>query len=480
MADPDKGWQLPEVVNPDEYWCYQIYVPKDVAYLRALRGAIGELAYNWNWQRDVDNTASQVVQNWLTQIIEADTIFNANEGECVDICAELLNCILTNADIQQAIANYSSVSNISSSQPENETNLAGQLINSPDGCDNDIIYGMTVQLVEFADRLIKDLLEGIKASNLSGDNIGFLIGAIPVVETLPIDELFELGYKLANDMEVAYLSASTELLKTEIACELFCIAQANDCVLTLEMVRDYFQTKADVVFSYDNPLSFAIDFITGVFVGNAVYYGMNILFFQIMAFGGKFLEYLFEDYLRVINSMFNDPNPDWATECDECPDIWEYVFDFSVDDGDFEPLTLAVSPNLFGTWTGASWSTQDKQWTISPTAYRRGLVIWREFDEAFIDEIDWLWDFSEGSADSNITMLQLRGRNGTSVVGEDYQRTRDTVASGSNLTVTTAPAGLCDNIQVLMTPSQQPTASYSGSASLKSITVRGTGFNPFD
>jgi len=47
MADNDKGWQLPTVVNPEEYWCYTIKVPQDIAYLRALRGAIGELAYYW-------------------------------------------------------------------------------------------------------------------------------------------------------------------------------------------------------------------------------------------------------------------------------------------------------------------------------------------------------------------------------------------------------------------------------------------------
>lgn len=248
-------------------------------------------------------------------------------------CADVLNCILTSPEIQQVIATYAGSSNITINTTENASNLSSELVNNPAGCDNDIIFGMCVQLVEFADRLIKDLFENLSASQLSSENVGFLIKLIPVVETLPLDEAFELAGKLVEDMETAYLSASTELLKDQIACDLFCIAIENGCVLTLENVRDYYQEQAGVVFDYSDVFSFLVDFINGTFIGNAVFYGMNILFFQIFVFGGRFLEYFYKDYLRTIQSMFNDPNPDWATICDDCPSFIEIEYDFTVDDG---------------------------------------------------------------------------------------------------------------------------------------------------
>ena len=69
--DPDFGWQLPAVVNPSEHWCYRINVPMDISYLRALRGAIGELAYSYNWQPDIAETVNFVAKKWLEQITPA-------------------------------------------------------------------------------------------------------------------------------------------------------------------------------------------------------------------------------------------------------------------------------------------------------------------------------------------------------------------------------------------------------------------------
>jgi len=478
MTDPDKGWQLPTVVSPTEFWCYKIYVPKDIAYLRALRGAIGELAYNWNWQRDTSHTASIVVQNWIDKILEADIAFNLSDGECVPTCEEILECILTDADVRNAIASLSSSSNIQSNSPQNSTNLAGQLVNNPAGCNNDIIYGMTVQLVEFADRLIKDLLEGIKASNLAGDNVGFLISAIPVIETLPIDELFELGYKIANDMEVAYLGASTELLKTEIACELFCLAQSNNCVLTLEMVRDYFQTKADVTFSYDDPLAFIVDFITGVFVSNAVYYGMNILFFQIMAFGGKFLEYFFEDYLRVINSMFNDPNPDWSTECDTCPDTWNWNSDFDTDENIWEITDLGFG--ALANWASSVGYTTADASTGAGSYSRIIRIATPVFTPTQITHIEFNFDMTKGITTSTATALAIVAtKNNDSLIQQlrTFTSTSDGASQTFELDLNEPDI---KQILILVRCWTGVTTNYAGATKLNSINVQGEGFNPFE
>jgi len=465
---------LPELPEDNTGIC--LIIPNSPEWRQIYLGALVLLQQWWYWDVSDPELSESVIQ----RVMECSYLTSKDGVEdcSMDFCLKMIECINDNEAVRQAIASLSTTSNINSSSPENETNLAGELINSPVGCDNDIIYGMTVQLVEFADRLIKDLLEGIKASNLSGDNVGFLIGAIPVVETLPIDELFEMGYKIANDMEVAYLSASTELLKTEIACELFCLAQDNDCILTLEMVRDYFQEKADVTFDYSDPLSFALDFISGVFVSNAVYYGMNILFFQVMAFGGKFLEYYFEDYLRVINSMFNDPNPDWSTECDDCPDTWSHTFDFSEDDGGFVAIDgIGGARGQYNGIAGA-WQTTDILVT-SPSSYRRGLYIAKSITpDTVITSVEMTFDMTKGSVDGNPSCQSIYQFLDSSLVTSEITLFSD-ATSGNGQTKTLTLNETADEIRLLLTTSNQGTPSYSGSGQVLSCKIEGSGTSPF-
>ena len=398
----------------------------------------------------------------------------------INFCEQMLTCIEDTEAIQQAIAFYGSGSNINGDSVEIATNLAGELVNDPMGCDNDIIYGMTYQLVEFSDRIIKDLFEQVKASNLMSNNVGYLINLIPVVETLPIDELFELGFKLANDMEIAYLSASTTLLKTEIACELFCLAQNNDCVLTLEMVRDYFEEKADATFSYDDVSSFLIDFVTGTFVGNAVYYACNVLFFQIFAFGGSFVGYFYEDYLRVINSMFNDPNGDWETDCDECGDTWEHVFDFTVDDGGF------IARDIWGTgdcaiWTnGVGWSYANR--SNGAAEYSRIVAIKQDIVDTEITSMSMTYTistpiFNPGSLGNNICR-QIAYFYGSSNIS-DIKTNMNAVTSGTDVTVTLTDTQTVDEVRMFLRVYNTTIANYIGNAVITSCTIQGNGTDPF-
>jgi len=465
---------MPFLLPPEpaeDFICVQIEIPNTQQDIRNFLGVLLDLGHWWNYERTGTNLGSLVATTWQ------ETLANTLIGECVN-CDDILDCIETNEAIQQAIAKYAGQSNIPSNQPEISANLAGQLINSPTGCDNDIIYGMTLQLVEFSDRLIRDFFEVVKATNLASENVGFLISAIPVVETLPIDELFELGYKLAEDMEVAYLSASTTLLKTEIACDLLCLAQDNDCVLTLEMVRDYFQEKADVVFDYTSPVTFFIDFIDGTFVSNAVYYGMNILFFQIFAFGGKFLEYLFTDYLKVINSMFNDPNSDWTIECATCPDTWSWDSDFTV-----EKNIWIASDGGFGDnadWnSGTGWTSVDIQ-TGTPSYSRILGLTTTEFTPTKITKISFNFNIEKGVSISTASckiIIATDADDDTVIQNTTFTSTMD--GDNQTMELTLNEPDIKSIICRIRSWTSSVNSGYAGSCKINSIHVEGEGFNPF-
>lgn len=247
----------------------------------------------------------------------------------VDICNDVLNCINTSSDIQEAIANYSLTSNVNSLTPENQGILSMQLVNNQAGCDNDNIYGMTLQLVNFVDTLIQDLLQRMIAATQSMDALGFLISAIPGVETLPLDEALEFANWLLDTIYTAYLAASTVILRTEVACDLFCIAQNNGCILTMEQARDYFNDKLGITLDTSNFGAFINDIIANNLVGVATFYGMYDLMFQLLAFGASVLDYLPERIVRMVQAMFNDPNSDWIIDCDSCNPNPDYDFDFT-------------------------------------------------------------------------------------------------------------------------------------------------------
>lgn len=61
MSGKDGGWMLPENIDAPTR-CYQIEIPDDPLYIAAFMGALWELQYWWNWQRDPDHKAIQVAK----------------------------------------------------------------------------------------------------------------------------------------------------------------------------------------------------------------------------------------------------------------------------------------------------------------------------------------------------------------------------------------------------------------------------------
>lgn len=457
---------LPIVLNPDSHFPLDSDQRIDIVLYVSLNEYV-EIAASVDVGRDIAFGDDSVAlwEIWSRAFVS-------------DLCSRILECIETTPEIQEAISTYASTSNIDGNSTEVASNLESALVNNPVGCDNDIIFGMTRQLVEFADRLIKDLFEQIDSSQLTSTNVGYIIKLIPVLETLPFDELFQLTDKLVDDLETAYLGASTQLLKDEIACDLFCIAQLNGCTLTLEQVRDYFQEKANVVFSYTSVLAFATDFIDGTFVGNAVYYALNILFFQIFAFGGKWLDYLFSDYLKVINSMYNDPDSDWSTLCDDCG--WQAILDFTSDDYGIVFFTDSDSSPI-GQWTnGVGIEVTDIR---QGTSYRRQLYCSLPCDETQIYDVTLIGSFTKGQVSAgNVTAVfhQLRN-NGTPIAltYTDMLYSEFTLGNPTpvNLNGTYADQ-TSDDVLLYMRSSIQETMAFSGYGKITSVIIRGHGTKP--
>lgn len=83
MSGKDGGWILPEELDPERF-CFIIEIPKDRFHIYAFFGALQELTYWFNWQRDDEQTGKQVGDIWR-EIIDQARLNMDLERECDDV-----------------------------------------------------------------------------------------------------------------------------------------------------------------------------------------------------------------------------------------------------------------------------------------------------------------------------------------------------------------------------------------------------------
>lgn len=100
---------LPDPVDPDEFVCYLVRVPKSKYHIMAFLGAIYDLSLWWNWQRDDAHTASLVAQVWRKiwrglrpspcEPIEPGASTGCDcEDDCMGCCEKFINGVLSQKD----------------------------------------------------------------------------------------------------------------------------------------------------------------------------------------------------------------------------------------------------------------------------------------------------------------------------------------------------------------------------------------------
>lgn len=269
--------------------------------------------------------------------------------ESMTICQAVLDCINNTVEIQQAIASYSLSSAIDSQTGENPTILSTDIFGDQSPCANDNIYGMTVQLAGFLNQTSEDVLEIIVIGLANAGRLGDIIEAIPVVGSLPFDDILQFAEKMAVQVNNAYQGAYDIQLAEDISCDLFCIAQ-DTCSLTLEQARDYFKSKILVALSDANWATIANDIIANNWVGEQSVYMIHWMILDSIIFGGEILGIDVNRVVQTIASYFNDPNADWQTLC-SCSVPFAYERDFTLSNGGWQ------SDPRDGTGWGGSWNS---------------------------------------------------------------------------------------------------------------------------
>lgn len=249
----------------------------------------------------------------------------------MDLCALIANCIATSEATQQALRDF--VANDPGMQQILQTTInkgapllpeiEGQVIVEND--DLDALFGAVTFLVDTIHDAIVDFNQDAEAANNSRELGAIIFEALPIIETLPFDQMSQYIDTLFEQIIEVFDSQwdTTPITGTRdrIRCALFCIAIDNDNSLTWSLIQDYFYglTGFSWTETFNIMLEFANFLQTGTWTGEEVVDIAFGNFAAAMSGMGKFGDMLFPSLGALMQLGQNDPDPDHATLCDCTP-----------------------------------------------------------------------------------------------------------------------------------------------------------------
>lgn len=154
---------------------------------------------------------------------------------------------------------------------------------------------------------------------------------------------------------------------------------------------------------------------------------------------------------------------------------WCYEFDFTASNGSW--TTRSVFSGTPGSYSGGTGWTHGDFRSSAASSFYRGVEIERTFSSATITSIEMEFNLTKGSytATSDYGVVRIHSPVGTTRA----QILRTAAVSGSGQTLTFTGLITQTSITLFLHSSVQASASYSGSATITKVTIRGTGVNPF-
>jgi hypothetical protein len=477
--------------------CIRVFIPDGDEYVQQIMTLINVAATRAAWWTDTDEQRKNRVEMW--QRAYEETLSVIGDG-CMD-CSWILEC-LEDPDFVDAMdgliaslldnpasATRAAVVNITQQQISNsqgyplseETrNLA--LNQGADVCDEDSLWGSCLHTVVVLNRLNLDFLETMEAASENQEILAGFVASVPVIETLPIDEIIAFADNVRAFVAEFYAAGYDVDLESEFACELFCLAMDNDCKLTMDIITDYFWNRAELLPGWSNAFEGALTIISALanwqeMTGEAVVVAM-------MAANVGFMHWLNSalglDFGRFqLQTRAGIPDDDWQL-C-ACVNTWVHEFDFSTSDGGFVlyPQMDGMTPVDFGVYaSGDAWQGQYKTFnspsTLGCVAIQVDIPV-----STHITEIKIVWSGTVTTIQGTVTdgvivgsttlyseVPSAKGTSGSMAERQVYAGDH-AVSAGDDLKIRWVYRRTFSN------------TANSGSIEINKVILSGTGGNPF-
>lgn len=207
-------------------------------------------------------------------------------------------------------------------------------------CDNSVVAGEIVAIVEKLNLINTDALQIIELGTNDEEKIAAVLEGIPVLGELPIGDILDFAQDLLEDFFENYEAAVTEEWKDDVEEDLYCLAKSkDDCSLTYRDLFEYFQDRAGSSLTVESLALDVVNFIrTGDFsTDELIASGMYAVQLALVLVGKEF----FGMNLPRIGAITRDALPsskweDWD-DCEEPPPAGDCL-DFTTDQYDWLPF----------------------------------------------------------------------------------------------------------------------------------------------
>lgn len=268
--------------------------------------------------------------------------------ECeVPICDEVAECIEFDEGTQAAIAAAIAGSAIiqqainDTFNPDipgdsaSESYRAQNAYSTALGCNNDDGWGhIRDGLVERAFQRVRDVLDQIELTTDNQEMLAATLEAMPVfgvtLKAVGVSGIIAWFDNVRGFLADAWDAGDTLTKRDQVACDLFCIWQA-DCSLSFDQISEYFyQNAIDNFPTYENAFTDIAALLlamsdptelTGEFV-------VDCLLGTMFGFQSFVNDWFGVTIASVSNDMlFGEPSDDWTVACPDCPtEGWSHTF----------------------------------------------------------------------------------------------------------------------------------------------------------
>lgn len=329
--------------------------PDKLEYRAAFNGSINMLGKWFQWDhtqadyQDIPELNVEVAQVWSEVL--ADALWET----CMDFCAQMIanaECFLDDASVQTEIINHL-LNNQTFIQAINQ--IAGKGVPMPlpeieapvtDTCVEDNLFGGVTSIIRQMNTNNTDFFEKIEAGTNPIERAALIVSAIPIIETLPVDEIVEFTDQIIENIFENYDAEYTTALEDEYRCDIFCLAlEAPDCSVTFDMLFEYFSGRLGGAITIESILAEGIAFVAaGTWSGTEIVDAMMLAQVVLWRAASNFLGINIRTLQTVGLLGQNNPDHDWSILCECVPPPPTDCLDFTISDYDFYPGNNVGTP----------------------------------------------------------------------------------------------------------------------------------------
>lgn len=363
---PKPGARVPTI--PEGTRKAVICIPDSVEWLALVTGCLKQMQFGWYWNKDsgdweaARDRAQQMYFEFQDQNGACDVLDCEEVADCIETSEAVQDALLafTNSTYNQGIAGSGEMS-----EADQNSDILGQA-----GCNSDTAWGNALNIVQTLNRRNVDFLETLEALTNNQEAVDYIIDAIPILETLPIDDFISIADKVRDWLNDAYLAGYDLDYELERACEIFClIKESPTCTLTYAQLRDFYWDKARALAVFEDAFTSAVQIIEAwanwdETFGEIVVDVMCAMQFGFMNFLNSGFGYTFKQF--KVQSSAGIPDDDWSVNCDSCPFPFTPVLQ-TLDAACFAGNPAVVGDNLTYDEINGIWEADGATDTITNT-----------------------------------------------------------------------------------------------------------------